>query len=469
MEGVYTVTAINRAIKEQLEGKFPSVCVEGEVSNYTRHSSGHLYFSLKDRESQIQAVMFRGSTQALSRFPREGDQLLVRGSVRVYSVRGAYQILVHSIEYRGIGDLLLQWEQRKREMAARGWFASERKRPLPKYPFRVGVITSPTGAVIQDILRILYRRFSATSLLLYPVKVQGEEAAGQIACAISEMNRWQLADVLIVGRGGGSIEDLWAFNEEIVVQALLTSHIPTVSAVGHETDVTLADFVADVRAPTPSAAAELVIGKKVEAICALPKWREHLDSCIREKIENRRAQLSSVRRHPLFFSSSQLLGTFFQQIDEREREIQEYCLNLLRCKKETLLLLAKEWEGKHPEHLLQLSASGLAQMEERWQEKMKEYLCHLPHRFPLKRWRAELDLWLTKKWEECQHKWEEIGNQLHHAHPRTLGKRGYILARREKQVVTRARECSINQPLSLSFIDGTVSARISEILLQREE
>jgi exodeoxyribonuclease VII large subunit len=257
-----SVTELTSQIKQQLETGFSSIYVKGEISNIKLQASGHYYFTLKDAGSQISCVLFKGHTKALSRAPKEGDQVVVQGDISVYAPRGNYQLLVKTIEYVGIGTLLMQLHMLKEKLQAEGLFDKSRKKLLPRFPKIIGVITSPTGAVIQDILTVLERRSSGMHLILNPVKVQGEGSAEEIARAIDDCNRYAICDVLIVGRGGGSLEDLWAFNEEIVVRAIARSQIPIISAVGHETDVSLSDFVADVRAPTPSAAAEICTAEK---------------------------------------------------------------------------------------------------------------------------------------------------------------------------------------------------------------
>lgn len=235
------------------------VRVRGEVSGFKRHSSGHLYFSIKDEGALVRCVMFRQNALSLSTLPKDGQSVAVRGSVSLYAKDGQYQLYVTALEQEGQGELYRRFLERKEALAAEGLFDPAHKRPLPLLPKCVGVVTSPTGAAIQDILHITRRRFPRMNMLLYPVRVQGEGAAEEIAQAVKEMGRLKLADVLIVGRGGGSLEDLWAFNETSVARAIYDCGIPVVSAVGHETDFSIADFVADLRAPTPSAAAELCV------------------------------------------------------------------------------------------------------------------------------------------------------------------------------------------------------------------
>ncbi|MDU7337474.1 MAG: exodeoxyribonuclease VII large subunit [Clostridium sp.] len=259
---VLTVSQLNRYIKSLLDGDsmMNSVFLSGEISNFTNHyKSGHMYFSLKDSQCVVRAVMFSTQARRLRFLPQDGMKVIVRGRVTVYEQTGQYQVYVEDMQPDGLGALNLAFEQLKTRLAAEGLFDASRKKALPVYPKAIGVVTSPTGAAVQDIMQILGRRFPMAEVVLCPVLVQGAGAAEQIAAAVERFNHLQCADVLIVGRGGGSIEDLWAFNEEIVARAVANSKIPIISAVGHETDFTICDFVADLRAPTPSAAAELAV------------------------------------------------------------------------------------------------------------------------------------------------------------------------------------------------------------------
>ena len=257
---VFTVTAITLAIKQMMEGVFRDVFVEGEVSNLREAASGHIYFDLKDREALLAAVMFKWDARKYGLELQEGVQVRVWGSLSCYAKQGKYQIVVKTAEALAKGNLFLEFEKLKKKLEAEGLFAPEHKKEIPAYPQRIGVVTSPTGAAVRDILSVLKRRSPHLEILIAPVLVQGDEAAAQIAQAIADLNRFQPGlDVLLVGRGGGSMEDLWAFNEEIVARAIFNSKIPVISCVGHEVDFTIADFVADLRAPTPSAAAELVV------------------------------------------------------------------------------------------------------------------------------------------------------------------------------------------------------------------
>jgi exodeoxyribonuclease VII large subunit len=261
---ILTVSELTQEIKDILEDKFPEVWVEGEISNLRVPPSGHIYFTLKDDFSQIRAVLFKMQARNLRFLPEDGLHIICRGRVSLYEKRGDYQLILESIEPKGIGALQLAFLQLKERLEREGLFDAENKKPIPMIPQKIGIVTSPTGAVIQDILHILERRFENLHILLYPVRVQGEGASSELAEGIKYFNKFTDVDVIIIGRGGGSLEDLWAFNEEGLARAIYHSKIPIISAVGHETDYTIADFVADLRAPTPSAAAELVVRDKRE-------------------------------------------------------------------------------------------------------------------------------------------------------------------------------------------------------------
>src|SRR5579863_2502753 len=256
---VWKVSELTECLADLLERAFRDLWIEGEVSNCRPAQSGHIYFTLKDAHSQIRCVCFRDQARGLKFRPEDGLHVTVRGSLGVYEPRGEYQIYVSHIEPVGLGALQLAFEQLKKKLQEEGLFDQARKRPLPVLPRCIGVVTSPTGAAIRDILRVLKRRFANVHIQLYPVKVQGEGAAAEIVTALRYFNSVKFAQVLIVARGGGSLEDLWAFNEEVVVRAIAASEVPVITGIGHETDFTIADFVADLRAPTPSAAAEIVV------------------------------------------------------------------------------------------------------------------------------------------------------------------------------------------------------------------
>ena len=294
---VWKVSELTDRIRDLLESAFFDIWVEGEVSNFRAAQSGHLYFTLKDAHAQIRCICFRDQARGLKFRPEDGLHVTVRGSISVYDVRGEYQIYVTNIEPVGLGALQLAFEQLKKRLQEEGLFDESRKKPLPVLPRCIGIVTSPTGAAIRDILRVLKRRFPNAHVRLYPVKVQGDGAAKEIATAVNYFTRAKFADVLIVARGGGSLEDLWAFNEEVVARAIVASEIPVITGIGHEADFTIADFVADLRAPTPSAAAELVVRSRQEFERHIAEHQRHLVQQIRYWFSERRHRVRDLQTH----------------------------------------------------------------------------------------------------------------------------------------------------------------------------
>lgn len=345
---VLTVSQITKAIKLQLEAVFSSVVIRGEVSNLKVQSSGHVYFSLKDVESQISCVLFRMEALKLKAPLKLGDMITVRGEITVYPARGNYQLIVRHVELQGLGDALLRLELLKEKLKALGYFETDRKRKLPLLPKTIGVVTSPTGAVIRDIVNVLTRRLGNFHLILNPVKVQGEGAGIEIAKAINQFNLYKLADVLIVGRGGGSIEELSAFNDEIVAKAIFESKIPIISAVGHETDFTIADLVADVRAPTPSAAAELVSLEREKLRTFIEREKRLLASAIWKTVHQKKEALTKLQRHPLFLTPSFLLGTSMQRLDDCKEALESSLKRLIAIRHERLEVMKKKYFKSKP-------------------------------------------------------------------------------------------------------------------------
>ena len=313
---IWSISELNTEVRGLLEDHFPSLWITGEISNFARPGSGHLYFSLKDDRAEVRCAMFRGQNRLLKFAPGNGDQVIVRARVTVYEPRGSYQLIVEHMEPAGEGLLLRKLEELKSRLRAEGLFDDAHKQPLPPLPRRIGVVTSPTGAAIRDILQILGRRFPAVPVVVYPVQVQGDRAQHEIARAIETAADRGECDLLIVGRGGGSLEDLWAFNEERVARAIFACPIPIVSAVGHEVDFTIADFVADLRAPTPSGAAELVVPDARQWLQALEAGEQRMKNAIGRSVDTRRLQLTQLagrigRRHP-----GLILQQHAQRLDE---------------------------------------------------------------------------------------------------------------------------------------------------------
>jgi exodeoxyribonuclease VII large subunit len=344
----FTVSQITGLIKDLLEQTLPNVTVEGEISNWRPASSGHCYFSLKDEEALLSAVMFRGRLATLSFQPADGLKVKATGNISVYPKRGNYQLICESLQASGEGEILAMLEKRKRKLAALGLFDAERKKPLPLFPSRVAVVTSPTGAAIRDILRVLARRNAGLNLVILPTPVQGEGAGEMIARRIRTANEFSMADVIIVTRGGGSLEDLLPFSEEEVVLAIAESRIPVISAVGHEVDFTLADFAADVRAPTPSAAAEMVSASRLELARTLQAAREGLREAMRSRLERLRLVLAQFEPEALERHLRFLLQPALLRVDDARQQLADGLQAVLRDHRHRLELLAEAVQASSP-------------------------------------------------------------------------------------------------------------------------
>ncbi|MFK7697186.1 exodeoxyribonuclease VII large subunit [Paenibacillus sp. HJGM_3] len=322
-QSILSIKDLNRYIKMKLEGDqvLQDVWVRGEISNFTHHSSGHMYFTLKDPDSRIKSIMFASQNQRLGFIPREGTRVIARGNISIYERDGQYQFYVMQMQPDGVGNLYLAFEQLKKKLGDEGLFAAERKRPIPKFPRAVGVITSPTGAAVRDIIITLQRRYPSIPILLYPAIVQGNQAAPSVVRGIEAMNRLGEVDVLIVGRGGGSLEELWAFNEEIVARAIRASRIPVISAVGHETDFTIADFAADLRAATPTAAAELAVPHRLELRQHLQHLRQRLHQAQHARLRALRERLARLQRSPVLTNPRRQLQAPAQRLDRLREQL----------------------------------------------------------------------------------------------------------------------------------------------------
>ena len=360
-----TVAELTDRIQGVLETEFFDVWVEGEISNLKRAASGHVYFSLKDEKAQISATVWKSDARRLRFRPEDGMQVLARGTIRVYPPRGSYQISVQVLEPRGKGSLAQAFEELKERLDKEGLFAAERKRALPLLPRRIGVITSPTGAVIRDILRVLRRRYANLDVLLYPARVQGEGAAAEIVQGLRALNRLGGLDVIILARGGGSLEDLWAFNEESVARAIAESALPTISAVGHETDYTIADFVADVRAPTPSAAAEQVVQAKEDLQGAVGVLQDRLAAGLRLKLATTRSRVEAAAAHRVFAAERGRLHVRAQRVDELLRRAERALLTQLDRGRQTHRRLRERAEAFRWDRQVSARRERLAHRSER--------------------------------------------------------------------------------------------------------
>ncbi|HBJ18874.1 MAG TPA: exodeoxyribonuclease VII large subunit [Clostridiales bacterium] len=345
-----SVTELNEYIKALVESdpRLARVTVRGEISNFVRHTSGHLYFSLKDEEGQVRAVMFRSAASHLLFRPADGMKVILFGSVSVYPKGGSYQIYVNAMQPDGVGALYLTYEQLKEKLAKEGLFDEEHKRPIPKMPRNLGVITSPTGAAIRDIIHITARRFPATKIYLYPALVQGEGAVPSLLTALDFFEKSRLCDTVIIGRGGGSIEDLWAFNSEALARKIYSMTVPVISAVGHEIDFTICDFVADLRAPTPSAAAEIAVPDRKELLLTLDRTAERLDAALLSFVGRKRERLDALTARRPFTDPASVLAPFSEKVENYRSRADAAARMSMEKARATLTLLAGKAEALSP-------------------------------------------------------------------------------------------------------------------------
>lgn len=370
---IYTIKEVNKYIrmKMDVDPVLSDVWLRGEVSNFTHHSSGHMYFTLKDKESRIKCVMFASHNAKLKFMPREGTKVLARGTISVFERDGAYQFYANAMQPDGLGSLYLAYEQLKASLEEEGLFANSRKRTLPLFPKSVGVITSPTGAAVRDIITTLQRRYPIAAIKIAPVQVQGELAAPSIVKAIEMMNKEQTCDVLIVGRGGGSLEELWAFNEEIVARAIAASNIPVISAVGHETDFTIADFVADVRAATPTAAAELAVPHIQELQARLRRNEEKLRYATETRIARLKERLVRAQQSPTFLQPKRYFLQQAERVDYLQAALKTSIRNSLDRQKLNLAYYDGKLARLHPENRIKLLGQKINTSSSRMHDAMK--------------------------------------------------------------------------------------------------
>lgn len=437
---VLTVSALTSLVRGVLEENFEQVWVEGEISNLACPQSGHCYFTLKDAGAQIRCVMFRGAFRTLKFTPKDGMRVLTRGRLTLFEPRGEYQLVAEYLEPQGIGGLQLAFIQLKERLAKEGLFSALHKKEMPKLPRRIGIVTSPTGAAIRDILTVLSRRFANVELLISPVRVQGEGAAGEIAQAIDDLNRVGNIDVMIVGRGGGSLEDLWAFNEEIVARAIFRSAVPVISAVGHEIDFTIADFVADLRAATPSAAAELVVRSKKELTAELDALCHRLDMSQFRRMERLSALTASLSR--AITDPTRILGHLSQRVDALDG----------RLVREAGLVLDQSGE-----RVVSLSARLARQSPALTLKRISERLDTLSLR---------MDHALMRRLTCATESLRLASGTLNAVSPLATLSRGYSIVRKlpERSVVRYSRQIKAGDRLELSFSAGGALCRVEEAL-----
>lgn len=350
---VFSVSQITSIIKDILESSFRSITIEGEISNYRPSSSGHVYFTLKDEKAQIKAVMFKGSTYSLTFKPKDGDKVRCFGNISLYEPQGNYQIIITKMEPVGTGNILQMIERRKQKLAAEGLFNSEKKRNLPAFPKTIGVVTSPTGAAIRDILNVAKRRNKNINILVFPAIVQGDEAAKNISKMIEIANFYNLCDILIIGRGGGSLEDLLPFSDENVVRAIANSKIPTISAVGHEIDVSLSDYAADKRAPTPSAAAEMAIPLQADIKQKIFQFKTELYQNIKQEIEQKRLLIKSFNSENFEIRFRNIEQPFLNRFDNAKENLSKNILERIEKTRTQIKNCITILENSSPQTILE--------------------------------------------------------------------------------------------------------------------
>ncbi len=444
---VLSVKELTRYIKQKLESDplLSNVWVKGEISNFTRHSSGHMYFTLKDDGSRVKSIMFASYNQKLAFQPKEGTMVIARGQISVFDRDGQYQFYVQHMQPDGIGSLFLAFEQLKQKLEREGLFAEARKRTLPRFPARIGVITSPTGAAVRDIITTLQRRYPSAGILLDPVLVQGAGSAASIATAIERMNRHGEVDVLIVGRGGGSLEELWSFNEESVARAIHASRIPVISAVGHETDFTIADFVADLRAATPTAAAELAVPHQQELKQQLQSYGLRLSQGMFGLIERRREQLSRLARSPYLLDPRRQLIMPAERLDRLREQLQYRMRAQLQRSQDQAASLERALHRQHPRERIQ---SAKNQVE-----------------------RAQLKLMqgMSNRNKDSRHRLGMAIRQLDALSPLKVMQRGYSLIydEQEKKLIQSLDQVQLGDPITIRVTDGRIGAQVWS--MEREE
>ncbi len=486
---IYTVAELSAGIKALLEGKFPDVWVTGEISNFRGAGSGHLYFTLKDESAQLRAVCFRNQARYLKFKPADGLAVIARGRLSAYEARGEYQLVVDYLEPAGLGALQVAFEQLKKKLAREGLFDPARKKPLPALPRAVGIVTSPHGAAVRDIIRVLHRRFRNMDIYLYPVKVQGEGAAEEIAEGIAYFNRHPLAGALIVGRGGGSVEDLWAFNEETVVRAIAASEVPVISAVGHETDFTLADFAADLRAPTPSAAAELVVRPKDELISELENRMRRLAHSLRLQVSETRERLTGLQHHRAFQTLPARIAERAQRVDDALAQMERAFAQELSRKREAFLTMSGRLMRFEPGRLVELRRARLDQQKSRLERSVADLarLVTETQSRSRERWLARsagvvrfdftrflqlkqaafgersrgLDAGFKKRWTDCEARLKYSVALLGERSPMTVLGRGYSITRdAEGRIVRDAAQVEKGDEISVRLARGELGAEI---------
>ena len=413
------------------------IYLKGEISNFKNHTRGHLYFTLEDENSRISAVMFYNNTFSLNFKPEDGMNVLVEGRISCYPAQGTYQIYVEKMEKDGLGNLYIEYEKLKKKLENEGLFHSKYKKPIPKYPKRIGIITAPTGAAIRDILSTIKRRFPICETILFPALVQGAAAAPDIVRQINKAQKFDL-DLLICGRGGGSIEDLWAFNEEIVARAIFASHIPIISAVGHEVDFTIADFVADLRAPTPTGAAEMAVPTKLETLNLISEKKIRLNTYMQHAIKTKEKTLESLKNSFILKNPMALYEIKEQKLDNLLEQLTKNINLKLSENKNKVDLLKTSYCLKDPFRVIEKSKNALQTQKEKVTNIIESLL------------------------EKYNHKQELIINTLKLVNPLNILDKGYSLVEKEGKILNSAETLKIEDIIHIKLSKGEIKAVVKE-------
>ncbi|WP_152819508.1 exodeoxyribonuclease VII large subunit [Vibrio sp. B1Z05] len=436
---IFTVSRLNAEVRLLLENEMGVVWLIGEISNFSSPVSGHWYLTLKDSRAQVKCAMFRGNNRRVTFRPENGKQVLVKARLSLYEPRGDYQLIIESMQPEGDGRLQQQFEALKMQLAAEGLFAQSNKLPLPEHPKCIGIVTSSTGAALHDILQVLKRRDPSLPVIIYPTMVQGESASISIAQTIGLANERNECDVLIVGRGGGSLEDLWCFNNEIVARTIASSQIPIISAVGHEVDVTIADFVADMRAATPSAAAELVSRDQSFKLQGLLAKQKQLMNAMNRYLTQQQQQIL-IQEHRLDkLHPKHQLQKQSQQLDEKEAQLKRAMLGQISAIKQRLSRLQMRLEMHAPANKIAKQQQNLVYLEQRLNKAIQSQVRQDRHQFEL----------LTEKLDAVS--------------PLATMRRGYSISTKNNQVVTQATQLKQGDTLATRFADGEVTSSVQSI------
>lgn len=438
---IWSVSQLNRYLKGVIErdSLLQDIWLRGEISNFTKHSSGHMYFTLKDKDSRLKVVMFASHNRFLTFIPKDGTRAIVRGSISVFERDGAYQMYARELQPDGIGSLYLAYEQLKEKLSQEGLFAQERKRMIPTYPKKVGVVTSPTGAAIRDIVITIKRRYPQVQIVVAPAIVQGVDAPRSIVSAIKKMNQCADIDVLIVGRGGGSIEELWAFNDELVARTIAESRIPVISAVGHETDVTIADFVADIRAATPTAAAELAVPHYLEVLQQLKQMEHRIHRTMQQRISQERKKLER-------YVSSYGMRQPRRRIEELRQRTDQLMERLDKAFHATV--------RQQSERVKQLQARL---------DRFRFDRTILQHRAELKQRDERLQRAIVRRLDQQRVRWIHVMEQLDALSPLKIMQRGYALVYKNNELMKTTKSFAVGDELMLRLVDGNVRSVVTAI------